>query len=194
MKLLRYKEFRNPGIGHYSDQHQQHQQFASVANEDGIHQLIVVLSNVDDRTSNKYTKEATQNCKGAINYAWILQKLEAERERGSTVVITLWKFEAGSYNVSIIDDPKNLITSISQSECPEAGMPMIGQPCDHTHVTFSLGANKPPLSKDWINCGNAVSRCLMEALDTIHPPSSNTGNAVCIPIQNVYKIDSIGRA
>ena len=67
--------------------------------------------------------------KGSFKYAWVLDKLKAERERGITIDIALWKFETSRYYVTIIDAPghrdfiKNMITGTSQviislnSEC-----------------------------------------------------------------------------
>ncbi|CAF1974917.1 unnamed protein product, partial [Rotaria magnacalcarata] len=43
--------------------------------------------------------------KGSFKYAWVLDKLKAERERGITIDISLWKFETAKYYVTIIDAP-----------------------------------------------------------------------------------------
>ena len=77
--------------------------------------------------------------KGSFKYAWVLDKLKAERERGITIDISLWKFE------TIIDAPghrdfiKNIIPGTSQAGCAvliaaagvgefEAGSPRMGRP------------------------------------------------------------------
>ena len=40
--------------------------------------------------------------KGSFKYAWVLDKLKAERERGITIDIALWKFETKNVSFTII--------------------------------------------------------------------------------------------
>ncbi len=40
--------------------------------------------------------------KKSFKYAWVLDKLKAERERGITIDIALWKFETPRYEVTVI--------------------------------------------------------------------------------------------
>merc|ERR1719415_308462 len=97
--------------------------------------------------------------KGSFKYAWVLDKLKAERERGITIDIALWKFETPKYYVTIIDAPghrdfiKNMITGTSQADCGvlivaagvgefEAGISKNGQTREHALLAFTLGVKQ----------------------------------------------------
>ncbi|MEQ2203527.1 Elongation factor 1-alpha [Xenoophorus captivus] len=83
--------------------------------------------------------------KGSFKYAWVLDKLKAERERGITIDIALWKFETSKYYVTIIDAPghrdfiKNMITGTSQFE---AGISKNGQTREHALLAYTLGVKQ----------------------------------------------------
>jgi len=97
--------------------------------------------------------------KGSFKYAWVLDKLKAERERGITIDISLWKFETPKYYVTIIDAPghrdfiKNMITGTSQADCAvlmiatpagefEAGISKNGQTREHALLAYTLGVKQ----------------------------------------------------
>merc|ERR1712021_234091 len=58
--------------------------------------LIYKCGGIDARTIAKFEKEAEEMGKSSFKYAWVLDKLKAERERGITIDIALWKFESAA--------------------------------------------------------------------------------------------------
>merc|ERR1712178_207266 len=121
--------------------------------------LIYKCGGIDKRTIEKFEKESSESGKGSFKYAWVLDKLKAERERGITIDIALWKFETPKYYVTIIDAPgyrdfiKNMITGTSQADCAvlivaagvgefEAGISKNGQTREHALLAFTLGVKQ----------------------------------------------------
>ncbi|KAI8064422.1 P-loop containing nucleoside triphosphate hydrolase protein [Gongronella butleri] len=105
--------------------------------------LIYKCSSVDQSTIEKFEMEAAEIGKGSFKYAWVLDKLKAER----------------GYHVTVIDAPghrdfiKNMITGTSQADCGiliigagsgefEAGFSKDGQTREHALLTFTLGVRQ----------------------------------------------------
>ena len=121
--------------------------------------LIYKCGGIDKRAIEKFEKEAVAMGKGSFKYAWVLDKLKAERERGITIDIALWKFETKKYNFTIIDAPghrdfiKNMITGTSQADVAmlviasgtgefEAGISKTGQTREHALLAYTLGVKQ----------------------------------------------------
>jgi len=73
--------------------------------------LIYKCGGVDERTIEKFKKEAEEMGKGSFCYAWVLDKLKSERERGITIDIALMKFTTEKFEVTVIDAPDTEISS-----------------------------------------------------------------------------------
>jgi len=121
--------------------------------------MIYKCGGIDKRAIEKFEKEAQEMGKGSFKYAWVLDKLKAERERGITIDIALWKFETQKFFVTIIDAPghrdfiKNMITGTSQADCAvlivagstgefEAGISKNGQTREHALLAYTLGVKQ----------------------------------------------------
>jgi len=121
--------------------------------------LIYKCGGIDKRTIEKFEKEANEMGKGSFKYAWVLDKLKAERERGITIDIALWKFETKKFYFTIIDAPghrdfiKNMITGTSQADVAiliiatgtgefEAGISKDGQTREHALLAYTLGVRQ----------------------------------------------------
>lgn len=121
--------------------------------------LIYKCGGIDKRTIEKYEKEAADLGKSSFKYAWVMDKLKSERERGITIDISLWQFETPKYHFTIIDAPghrdfiKNMITGTSQADCAllmiaspsgefEAGISSEGQTREHALLAFTLGVKQ----------------------------------------------------
>lgn len=95
----------------------------------------------------------------AFKFAFLMDKLKMERERGITIDISLFKFETPHRTFTIIDAPghrdfiKNMITGTSQADCAmlvvsaakgefEAGISKQGQTREHALLAYTLGVKQ----------------------------------------------------
>ncbi|MCS7387069.1 MAG: translation elongation factor EF-1 subunit alpha [archaeon GB-1867-005] len=121
--------------------------------------LLFLTGNVDERTMRALEEESKKIGKESFKFAWIMDKLKEERERGLTIDLSFWKFETPKYYFTIIDAPghrdfvKNMITGASQADAAvlvvsakrgeyEAGMGASGQTREHAFLAKTLGVNQ----------------------------------------------------
>jgi elongation factor 1-alpha len=115
---------------------------------------------VDQRTIDEYAKESEKTGKGdTFKYAWVMDSLKDERERGVTIDLAFQKFETPKYSFTLIDAPghrdfiKNMITGASEADCAvilvsakkgetEVGTGPGGQTREHAFLLKTLGVNQ----------------------------------------------------
>ncbi|GKC61328.1 GTP binding elongation factor Tu family protein [Tanacetum coccineum] len=153
--------------------------------------LIYKLGGIDKRVIERFEKEAAEMNKRSFKYAWVLDKLKAERERGITIDIALWKFET------------------------TPGISKDGQTREHALLAFTLGvkqmicccnkmdATTPKYSKSRFDeIVKEVSSYLKKVgynPDKVpfvpisaNEPKRPSDKPLRLPLQDVYKIGGIG--
>ncbi len=122
--------------------------------------LLFDTGNVDDKTIAKYADESTKSGRGeTFKFAWVLDTLKEERERGVTIDLRFEKFETDKIFFTIIDAPghrdfiKNMITGTSQADAAilvasskkgefEVGIGPGGQTREHAYLARTLGVSQ----------------------------------------------------
>jgi elongation factor 1-alpha len=118
------------------------------------------LGAVDDRTIQEYAKESEKTGAGdSFKYAWVLDQLKDERERGVTIDLAFQKFETPRFFYTLIDAPghrdfiKNMITGASEADAAvlvvsaktgerETALGPGGQAREHAFLLKTLGVNQ----------------------------------------------------
>ena len=121
--------------------------------------LFYLSGTIEQRVAKVYEEEAKQLGKETFKYAWVLDKLKEERERGLTIDLAFLKFETPKFFFTVIDAPghrdfvKNMVTGASQADAAilfvsakrgefEAGIGPGGQTREHAFLAYTLGVNQ----------------------------------------------------
>jgi elongation factor 1-alpha len=121
--------------------------------------ILYRLGYFDEKTMKEIEEQAKKMGKESFRFAWLLDRLKEERERGLTISLSYMKFETKKYFFTIIDAPghrdfvKNMITGASQADAAilvvsarkgefEAGMSAEGQTREHAILARTMGINQ----------------------------------------------------
>ncbi len=121
--------------------------------------LLYVCGSISERDIQKWEKDSELIGRGSFKFAWALDKLKEERERGVTIDLAFYKFQTKKYYFTIIDAPghrdfvKNMITGTSQADAAilvisagtgefEAGISTTGQTREHALLAKTLGVDQ----------------------------------------------------
>jgi elongation factor 1-alpha len=122
--------------------------------------LMVDMGVIDQRTIEAFAKESEATGKGdTFKYAWVLDSIKDERDRGITIDLAFQKFETPKFFYTLIDAPghrdfiKNMITGASEADASilvisvkpgetEAATEPGGQAREHAFLARTLGVSQ----------------------------------------------------
>mgnify|MGYP001560745399 FL=1 len=107
---------------------------------------------IDEQTLRKLKEKAQELGKAGFEFAFVMDQLKEERERGVTIDLAHKKFTTPKYDFTIIDAPghkdfiKNMITGASQADCGilvvAASDGVMAQTKEHIWLCKTLGVGQ----------------------------------------------------
>jgi elongation factor 1-alpha len=117
-----------------------------------VGRLLLETGHIDQHIIDKYRKEAEEHGKAGFEFAYVMDGLKEERERGVTIDVAHKRFDTDKYYFTIIDAPghrdfvKNMITGTSQADAavlvvaaPEG---IMAQTKEHLWLSKVLGVDQ----------------------------------------------------
>jgi elongation factor 1-alpha len=117
-----------------------------------VGRILLETGAIEPHIIEKYKKQAEEKGKGSFAFAWVMDGLKEERERGVTIDVAHKKFYTDKYYFTIIDAPghrdfvKNMITGTSQADaaiitCSAIEGPQ-AQTKEHVFLATTLGVKQ----------------------------------------------------
>ncbi len=117
-----------------------------------VGRLLYDSGNVDEQTMKKLKEKAQELGKGGFEFAFVMDNLKEERERGVTIDLSHKKFQTEKFDFTIIDAPghkdfiKNMITGAAQADAAvlivAASDSVMAQTKEHVFLSRTLGVGQ----------------------------------------------------
>ncbi|HLD88653.1 MAG TPA: translation elongation factor EF-1 subunit alpha [Candidatus Nanoarchaeia archaeon] len=117
-----------------------------------VGRILYDSGNINEQAMRKLQEKAKELGKSGFEFAFVMDNLKEERERGVTIDLSHKKFETDKYYFTIIDAPghkdfiKNMITGASQADAGvlvvAATDGVMAQTKEHVFLSRTLGVNQ----------------------------------------------------
>jgi len=117
-----------------------------------VGRMLADTGNVEQYLIDKYKKMADEKGKSTFEFAWVMDSLKEERDRGVTIDVAHKRFNTDKYYFTVIDAPghrdfvKNMITGTSQADAAVLVVSAIegpqAQTREHIFLARTLGVKQ----------------------------------------------------
>jgi len=171
-----------------------------------VGRLLFDSGNIDEQTLRNLKVKAKELGKSGFEFAFVMDNLKEERERGLTIDLAHKKFETDKYYFTIIDAPghkdfiKNMITGASQADAAvlvvAANDGVMAQTKEHVFLARTLGVgqlivavNKMDMKKYDESVFNKIKTEVSTLLKTVgyNPDEIQFVPLASLPGDNVFK-------
>ncbi|WP_132056941.1 translation elongation factor EF-1 subunit alpha [Halorussus amylolyticus] len=188
---------------------EQHQNLAIIGHVDHgkstlVGRLLYETGSVPEHVIEQHKEEAEEKGKGGFEFAYVMDNLAEERERGVTIDIAHQEFSTDAYDFTIVDCPghrdfvKNMITGASQADnavlVVAADDGVAPQTQEHVFLARTLGINELIIGinkMDLVDYEEAKYKEVVEEVkQLLKQVQFNTDDAEFIPI-SAFEGDNI---
>ncbi|RJX49511.1 translation elongation factor EF-1 subunit alpha [Halonotius pteroides] len=172
-----------------------------------VGRLLYETGSVPEHVIEQHKEEAEEKGKGGFEFAYVMDNLAEERERGVTIDIAHQEFDTDEYNFTIVDCPghrdfvKNMITGASQADnavlVVAADDGVAPQTREHVFLARTLGINELIIGvnkMDLVDYGESKYEEVKDEVgDLLNQVRFDTEKAKFIPI-SAFEGDNIAEA
>ena len=156
-----------------------------------VGRLLYDLGEVSEQTMKKLKEEAEKIGKGTFEFAWVMDTLKEERERGVTIDLMHRKFQTKKNYFTIIDAPghrdfvKNMITGASQADAAVLVVDVVNgvqpQTKEHAFLAKTLGINQVIVAMNKMDAANYDEAKYKKSKDDV----SNLLKSIGYKVENI---------
>ena len=172
-----------------------------------VGRLLYETENVPEHVIEQHKEEAEEKGKGGFEFAYVMDNLAEERERGVTIDIAHQEFDTDTYYFTIVDCPghrdfvKNMITGASQADnavlVVAADDGVAPQTREHVFLARTLGINELIIGinkMDLVDYSEDSYKQVKEEVNKLlKQVQFNSDNAKYIPI-SAFEGDNVSEA